>query len=83
MKNVLQGWMWLIPTILLSSPAFLLSSSDVIMIPSHVQLSFSNFSIGITLSKLSDEEFVWLRTGRIQNSGKREKFMVANKIYTC
>lgn len=36
MKNVRQGWMWLIPTILLSSPAFLMPCSDVIMIPSHV-----------------------------------------------
>lgn len=43
----------------------------------------SNFNSGITLSKLNDEEFVWLRTGRIQNSGKREKFMEANKTYTC
>ena len=61
MKNALQGWMWLILTILLPSPAFLVSCSDVIMIPSHVQMSSSNFNSGITLSKLNDE-FVWLRT---------------------
>jgi hypothetical protein len=32
------------------------------MIPSHVQMPCSNFNISITLSKLNDEEFMWLRT---------------------
>ena len=45
-------------------------------------MSSSNFNSGINLSKLNDEEFVWLRTGRIQNRGKREKFMEANKTQT-
>ena len=89
MKNALQGCMWLIHTILLSSPAFLVSCSDVIMIPSHVKVSYSNFNSGITLSKLNDEEFMWLRTEgeyktveRGRNSWRQTKLTLVNLVTT-
>ena len=89
MKNALQGWVWLIPTILLSSPAFLVSCSEIIMTPFHVQMSSSNFSNGITLSKLNDEEFVWLRiegeyktAERGRNSWRQTKRTLVSLITT-
>jgi hypothetical protein len=59
------------------------------MIPSHVQMSSSNFNSGITLSTLNDEEFVWLRTEgeyktveRGRNSWRQTKLTVVSSVTT-